>query len=166
MRINSLTLTIFIIATTIILSSCEQERLEPITTAAKGGGTVQSYYAYEIDSVVGQGTNIYGRVVFWKDQGGNTLIQLALYNTDDNYYPVSILSGSKGENTEEILSLYDVDGNSGEFYQSKFYVISDLNYFHNILLMNVHVNVYLTGDKNTIVASGNIGVNNDPVGSK
>ncbi|UII28741.1 hypothetical protein LVD15_10035 [Fulvivirga maritima] len=167
MRINSLTIAIFIVATTIIFSSCEQERLEPITTAANGGGAVESYYAYEIDSMVGQGTNVYGRIVFWKDQGGNTLIQVALHNTiDDTDYPTSILAGSKGSDTEEILSLYEVNGNSGEFRESKFYVIGDSEYFDNILLMNAHINIYLTEDKNTIVASGNLGVNNTPVGSE
>ncbi|UII22864.1 hypothetical protein [Fulvivirga ligni] len=167
MKINSLTLIIFTVATTIVFSSCEHERLEPVTTTADGGGTISSFLAYNIDSVGGQSTNIYGRVVFYKDNANNTLVQLALYNTmSGSEYPVSIVSGAKGSETEEILSLYDIKGDTGEFGESKFYVIGDPDYFSSISAMDAHINVYLSEDKNTIAASGDFGVNNDPVESE
>ena len=77
--------------------SCEQETLEPITTAAPGGGTLSNYVAYSVDSVAGQQTNVYGRVVFWKDNLSRTLVQVSLYNTvADTFHPAFFVEGAIG----------------------------------------------------------------------
>ena len=47
-------------------ASCEQEMPEAALEAAEGGGTLRNYTAYTIDAADPSGSNVYGRVVFWK----------------------------------------------------------------------------------------------------
>lgn len=148
------------------ITSCEQERLEPVLTTAEGGGTLNTFMAYTIESTDPMGSNVYGRVVFYKTTLSQTLVQVSLYNTiDDIMHPAMILSGAVGDETTTMTELDNVDGSTGEFSSSKFFVITDESYYDSISDLDAHINIYLSSADNTIVASGNIGANAEPVES-
>ena len=143
--------------------SCSEDRLEPVLTVAPGGGLVSQYTAYTIDSVAGQ-SSVYGRVVFWLDNAGNTLIQLALHNTSDGgLHPSSVFGGSITVPGAELMVLDDVDGDKGEFISNKFFVISDETFYANLDSYDAHINIYRSSTDMTIIATGDIGLNADPV---
>ncbi|SHJ26083.1 hypothetical protein [Pseudozobellia thermophila] len=148
------------------LLSCEQERLEPILTTAEGGGTLTQYIAYSVESTDPGGANVNGRVVFWKNNLDQTLVQIALYNTiEGEMHPAVILSGPVGDETTTMMELDDVSGDTGEFGSSKFFVISDTAFYDSILEMDAHINIYLGPSDNTIVATGGLGTNAEAVES-
>ncbi|MUH36679.1 hypothetical protein D9O36_12570 [Zobellia amurskyensis] len=160
--------TIILIFTVALgLLSCEQERLEPVLTTAEGGGTLSTYLAYTIESTDPSGSNVYGRVVFYKTTLDQTLVQVSLYNTVDGLmHPALILDGASGtETTTTITALDTIDGSTGEFASSKFFVITDESYYDAIETMDAHINIYLSPTDDTIVASSDIGLNAEPVES-
>jgi len=146
------------------LFSCEQERLQPELETAEGGGTLTEYLAYTIGST-DAATDIYGRVVFWKESAvGQTFVQVSLYNTPETeMLPVSILDGAIGDESSISLSLYDVDGSTGELSDSKFYVITDSSFYDSIMTLDAHINIY--DGSGTILSAGDLGSNMDPVES-
>lgn len=148
---------------TALFAACNEEPLSPKTNTAAGGGTLTSFMAYAINSTA---STVSGRVVFWKDSENKTLVQISLKNTlKDVMHPVSLMKGAIGNEAEVSMSFYDVSGTTGEFGESKFYVISDPTFYSSLKTMDVHVNVFLSAQDKTIVAAGNIGKNADPVQS-
>lgn len=150
------------------LFSCEQERLEPILTTAEGGGTLNEYVAYDIPSTDPAGSNVYGRVVFYKTTLNQTLVQISLYNTiDDLMHPALVLAGPTGTNTSTVLALDNIDGNTGEFSESKFFIITDTAFYDSLegeaANLDAHVSIYLSDADDTVVAAGDIGINALPV---
>jgi hypothetical protein len=143
------------------LSACEQEGVTPKLDAAPGGGTLSTYKAYALDSIAGMKTNVYGRVVFWKNNN-NTLVQVSLYNTkDDATYPTGIFAGAGDAGvTTKLMELYAVNGATGEFSNNKFYVISDKDFYASLEDIDAHVEI-LSGS--TRVSFGDVGSNALPV---
>ena len=143
-----------------LITSCEQEQLEPELKTAPGGGTISTYKAYTIDAAPGSDVN--GRVVFWEDNAGNTLVQLSLYNTvTGTSYPSAIFDGAVAEaSATKLEPLYDIDGATGSFSTSKFYIINDKEFFASLDTYDAHVSVLLGDD---IIATGDVGVNAEPV---
>ncbi|PKA97072.1 hypothetical protein B0O79_0720 [Flavobacteriaceae bacterium MAR_2009_75] len=155
---------ILILTLTIGFTSCEQERLEPVLTTAEGGGTLNTYMAYTIESTDPMGSNVYGRVVFYNTTLDQTLVQVSLYNTiDEIMHPAIILSGAVGDETTTMTELDDIDGSTGEFSSSKFFVVTDESYYDSLADLDAHINIYLSSADDTIVASGDIGANAEPV---
>ena len=114
----------------VTLLSCEQERLDPVLTTADGGGTLNTYTAYTIDSTDPEGSNVYGRIVFYQTRTEQTLVQIALYNTVAGLmHPALIVDGAAGMGTTTMMTLDTVDGSDGEFSSSKFF----RNYRYRIL---------------------------------
>jgi len=159
-KIISLIFLVFFIA------SCEQEMPEAALEAAEGGGTLRHFTAYTIDAADPSGSNVYGRVVFWQDNLNRTLVQVSLYNTIEGLqHPALILDGATGVETTTLITLDTVSGDTGELNDNKFYVISDTAFYNGLLDLDAHINIYLSDTDNTIVASGNIGANAEPVES-
>lgn len=157
-------IAIFILA--IGLFSCEQERLEPILTTAEGGGKLTNFMAYTIDSTDPTGSNVYGRIVFWKNTLNQTLVQVSLYNTVNGLmHPALILDGPVGSEGSTMVTLDNVSGDTGELASSKFFVIADTSFYDSITAMDSHINIYLSTTDSTIVATGGLGINADPVES-
>ncbi|MDO1513356.1 hypothetical protein Q2T41_11880 [Maribacter confluentis] len=157
---------ILILVWAVSLCSCEQERLDPILTTAEGGGKLTTYTAYTIDAADPAGSNVYGRIVFWKNTLDQTLVQVSLYNTVPGLlHPALIMNGAAGSGAATMLALDNVSGNTGELDTSKFYVITDTTFYDNITAMDSHINIYLSTTDDTVVASGNLGINADPVES-
>lgn len=159
---------ISILLITIGLVSCEQERLDPVFTTAEGGGTLNEYVAYDIASTDPTGSNVNGRIVFYKSILNQTLVQVALYNTlTDFTHPALLLEGPAGTDATTLLALDTVDGSTGEFSESKFFVITDTAFYDSLIgesaSLDAHVSIYLSEVDDTIVASGDIGVNAMPV---
>ncbi|MDO6519757.1 hypothetical protein [Zobellia uliginosa] len=148
------------------LFSCEQERLDPVLTTAQGGGTLNEYMAYTIASTDPSGSNVYGRIVFWKDNLERTLVQVSLYNTVPGLkHPALIIEGMVGSGTTTLVELDDVSGDSGELDANKFFIIADTDFYSSIPEMDAHINIYLSDTDDTIVATGDLGANADPVES-
>lgn len=148
--------------------SCEQERLEPILTTAEGGGTLNEYVAYDIASTDPTGSNVYGRIVFYKTTLDQTLVQISLYNTvADLMHPALVLEGPIGTSMSTVITLDDIDGSTGEFSNSKFFIVTDTAFYDSLegeaASLDAHVSIYLSDADNTIVASGDIGINAMPV---
>ena len=162
---KQLYLYVFII-TALFCFSCEQERIEPILTTAPGGGNITAFKAYTIDSIPGIST-VYGRVVFWEQPNGQTLVQAALHNTIDGImHPAMLMSGTTASGGSTVLTqLYDVNGATGEFATHKFYVIADTDFFDNLDTYDAHFSVQLSSIDPTIVATGDVGINATPVES-
>ncbi|CAZ97018.1 hypothetical protein [Zobellia galactanivorans] len=188
------------------LFSCEQERLDPVLTTAEGGGTLNEYMAYTIESTDPSGSNVTGRVVFYKTTLDQTLVQVsldspefsALYDSTDPFeivYPSAIMGGAVGTEITTMMTLYDVkifaeqfdeddtqldtddydrDGDTeeylpllnfyAEFEENKFYVIDEAGFYEGISEMDSHINIYDV-DGTTIIASGDLGLNAEPVES-
>lgn len=157
-----LVLSLFVLS----LVSCDQERLEPVSTVADGGGKLDTYMAYTIGTE--SETDMYGRIVFYLDDLGRTQVQVSVYNsTVGTMYPTAIMVGAIGDESTTSMALYDLEGKeaSGLFYaelsDSKFYTITDTTFYDALPSLDAHINVYSgAGD---IIAAGNIGANADPV---
>ncbi|MGJ8735662.1 hypothetical protein [Zobellia laminariae] len=199
--------TIILIFTVALgLLSCEQERLEPVLTTAEGGGTLSTYLAYTIESTDPTGSNVSGRIVFYKTTLDQTLVQVsldspefsALYDSTDPFeifYPSAIMGGAVGTEITTMMTMYDVkvfakqfdedatqldiddydrDGNTeeklpflnfyAEFGENKFYVVNEAGFYESISEMDSHINIY-ADDGTTIIASGDLGLNAEPVES-
>ena len=63
------------------------------------------------------------------------------------------------------MTLDEVDGNTGELSTNKFFLIADTSFYDALETLDAHVSISLSPDDDTIVASGNIGANADPVDS-
>src|SRR5688572_28411709 len=98
------------------LTSCEQAGVEPSLGAAPGGGTLTTYSAYSITYIAGP-DEVEGRVVFWKESTGKTLVQISLYNTvEDVSYTTGLFSGTAASGSVvKIQDLYTISGSTGEF---------------------------------------------------
>ncbi|WP_299797706.1 hypothetical protein [uncultured Maribacter sp.] len=155
-------LTLLLIA----FSSCSLERLESAQEVAEGGGTINTFTAYTIDSTDPMGSNVYGRIVFWKTELNQTLVQISLYNTiEDTLHPAVLIDGEVGVGTSVSMTLDDVDGTTGELADNKFFLISDTSFYDSIASLDAHVSIALSTDDDTVVAEGNIGTNATPVDS-
>ena len=155
---------IFTALAVITWTACDQERLEPVTSVADGGGTLTSYMAYTVDSIQGQRSNVYGRIVFWEDNPGKTLIQVSLFNTIENVvHPAMIVEGTTGQGGAVLTELAHISGSTGELSEHKFYVINDLDYYDLLPDLNAHINIYMSQTDNTIIATGNLGLNAEPI---
>ena len=108
-----------LLAMLFIFNACDLERLESAQSTAEGGGTVETFMAYAIESV-DPTTNVSGRVVFWKTDLEQTLVQIsvdspefeALYDATDPFeilYPSSILSGAIGTEDMALYDLLDIE---------------------------------------------------------
>ena len=145
-------------------SSCEQERIQPELNTVGGGGELNTFTAYTINSMRLSGSNVSGRIVFWKTSLNQTLIQVSLHNTiSGTTYPTFILEGAIGTEVNIIRTLDSVSGDTGEFSENKFFVIADTDFYDSIPTMDSHINIQLSSTDNTIVASGNLGANANPV---
>ena len=155
-------LTLLLIA----FSSCSLERLESAQEVAEGGGTINTFTAYTIDSTDPMGSNVYGRIVFWKTELDQTLVQISLYNTiEDTLHPAVLIDGEVGVGTSVSMTLDDVDGTTGELADNKFFLISDTSFYDSIASLDAHISIALSTDDDTVVAEGNIGANATPVDS-
>ena len=159
--INNILLLTMIFA---LLISCEQERLDPVLTTAEGGGTLDNYIAYSVMSTDPMGSNVYGRIVFYETTLDQTLVQLSLYNTiDGEMHPALIVDGAADMGSTTIIALDDVSGSTGEFMTNKFFVITDTDFYDSIMTLDAHVSISLSPSDDTIVATGDLGINADPV---
>jgi hypothetical protein len=79
-----------------------------------------------------------------------------------------------GESTTELdTEDIDADGDTtealplvnyiGELGETKFFVITDTTFYDSVLTMDSHLNIYSNDGSGTIVASGDLGINADPV---
>ncbi len=144
----------------IFLSACEQNKYEPNTTVAPGGGTVTTYKSYTLTSATG--ATVYGRVVFYKYSSTVTLVEMGLYNTvSGTSYASSIYEGKVSESSAKALKPLDtISGATGSFSTSKYYTISEAGFYDKLSAYNANVKI-MSGT--TLVASGNIGGNATPV---
>ncbi len=148
----------------LLFNSCDIERLESAQEVAVGGGTLDTYTSYTIDATDPAGSNVYGRIVFWKTDLDQTLVQISLYNTlADIMHPAIIVDGPAGTGTTAMMTLYDVDGSTGELSDNKFFLIADTTFYDSLSSLNAHVSIRLSPTDETIVASGDIGMNAEPV---
>jgi hypothetical protein len=148
----------------LIITSCESDKLDANLTTAEGGGTLTSYIAYTLDATDPSGTNVYGRVVFWKNSLEQTLVQVSMYNTvSEEIYPALILDGNIGTEVSTLEDLGAISGDTGELSESKFYVINDTTFYDSIVTLDAHLNIYVSDTDSTIVASGGLGANATPV---
>lgn len=150
----------------VAFSSCELERLESAQSAADGGGTIETFTAYTIDSTDPMGSNVYGRIVFWKTDLDQTLVQISLFNTiEDILHPAILVDGLAGVGTTTMITLDDVNGTSGELDDNKFFLIADTGFYDALETLDAHVSISLSPTDSTIVATGDIGINAEPVDS-
>jgi hypothetical protein len=166
LTMKSYPLILLFILSVSILTSCEQAGVEPSLGVAPGGGTLTSYKAYTISYVAGP-DEVHGRVVFWKESTGRTLVQVSLYNTaEGTTYAAGIFSGtaSSGSDTK-IQDLYTISGATGEFETHKFFVIDDDDFYSTLSTFDAHIQV-MSSDEDDLIASGDVGMNAAPVESK
>jgi len=150
----------------ITFGSCDLEPLESAQEVAEGGGTIDTYTAYTIEASDPMGSNVNGRVVFWKTDLDQTLVQISLYNTIPGIlHPALVLEGAVGSGGTTMLTLGDVSGDTGELNSNKFFLITNTGFYDSILTMDSHINIYLSATDDTIVATGNLGINGAPVES-
>ncbi|MFT6795989.1 MAG: hypothetical protein ACJART_001127 [Maribacter sp.] len=150
----------------LVFTSCELERLEAETAAAPGGGTLTTFTAYTINSTNPDESNVNGRIVFWETSLNQTLVQISLSNTVPGLlHPALVLEGAVGSDGVTMLTLDEVSGDTGELSESKFFLISDTGYYDTVLTMDSHINIYLSPTDDTIVATGDLGINAEPVDS-
>ncbi|MVM28726.1 hypothetical protein GO755_01685 [Spirosoma sp. HMF4905] len=144
----------------IFLSSCEQNKYEPNTSVAPGGGTVTTYKSYTLTSA--SGATVYGRVVFYKYNSSVTLVEIGLYNTvSGTSYTSSIYQGKLSDNATTALKPLDaISGATGEFSSNKYFTINEAGFYDKLSTYSANVKV-LSGT--TLVASGDIGANAAPV---
>ena len=147
-----------------VLSSCDLEPLESAQEVAAGGGTLDTYTAYTIASTDPEGTNVNGRIVFWKTDLNQTLVQISLFNTvPDILHPALIVDGAAGVGTTVMMPLDEVNGTTGELSDNKFFLIADTAFYDSVTSLDAHVSIRLSAADDTIVATGNLGTNADPV---
>ncbi len=154
----------FMLAVSMFISifvACEQENLEPEMQVAPGGGTLTGFKAYTLDSIPAM-NEVYGRIVFWKESTGNTLVEIGLYNTEEGIdYPTGVYTGKAADGSvTKLIPLYSVNGASGKFKTHKFYIITDKTFYEKLSTYNAHVDIYKGTDLITI---GDIGANADPI---
>lgn len=148
----------------ITFGSCDLERLESAQQVAEGGGTLDTFTAYSINPTDPMGSNVNGRIVFWRTDLDQTLVQISLYNTvPDFLHPALVLEGPAGSGGAIMITLDEVSGDTGELEENKFFLISDTGFYDGIPTMDSHINIYLSGTDNTIVATGDLGINAEPV---
>lgn len=142
------------------LSSCEQEKFEPNTSVAPGGGTITTFKSYTITPAAGAA--VYGRVVFYKYNSTVTLVEMGLYNTATGAsYAASIYEGKAADSAMKALKPLDtITGATGEFSANKYYTISEAGFYDKLNAYNANVKI-MAGT--SLVASGNIGSNASPV---
>ena len=159
-RIEILFFGIFYVLVLMFLTSCEQEEAVVELNVAPGGGTVSTYKAYTVSASTED--DIYGRIVFYTDNSDFTLVQVSLYNTDaDTDYETTLFGGAQDvEDPTVVKSLYSVDGATGEFAPSKFYVIADKTFYDGLTAFDAHLKI-MAGE--LLVSSGNVGMNATPV---
>jgi len=158
---NIIAWVIIVFTVIILVTSCEQQGVSPKLNAAPGGGTITTFKAYTLDSIPGTG-HVYGRVVFWLDNAGNTLVQISLYNTKaGSSYPSGIYAGTvAGGSTMAVSVLSPVDGEAGEFVPYKYFVVGKKEFFDTLDDLDGHISIFLDA---TPVATGNVGKNAEPV---
>jgi hypothetical protein len=151
---------IFYVLLLLILTSCEQEGAVVELNAAPGGGTVSTYKAYSVAPATDAG--IEGRIVFYKDNSDYTLVQVSLKNTVEGTDYITTLYDGDVEMAEPtvVKELYLVDGATGEFAPSKFFIISDKTFFDALGELDAHLKI-VAGE--TLVSAGNVGKNASPV---
>lgn len=166
---NRISTLIMLIYASFSFVSCEQERLDDALEIADGAGTLTSFKAYQLDSVAGQGTEVYGRAVFWKGLEGYTYLQVSLHNiSEDAVHPSAIFAGSTESTGSELMELYTIENTGegydfGEFSTSKYYVITNVEFYDGLEIYDANIKIMAGSSDNTIVSSGDIGVNADPV---
>lgn len=154
----------FLVLLVITFGSCDLEPLQSAQEVAEGGGTLETYTAYTINSTDPMGSNVYGRIVFWKTDLDQTLVQISLYNTiEDIMHPAVLIDGAAGVGTAVMMPLDAINGSTGEFSTSKFFLISDTSFYDGVMALDAHVSISLSDSDDTIVATGDIGINVDPV---
>jgi hypothetical protein len=151
---------IFYVLLLMFLTSCEQEDAVVELNTAPGGGTVSTYKAYSVSAATED--DVYGRIVFYKDNSDFTLVQVSLYNTlEEVDYVTTLFSGADDVGSPGVVKeLYTVDGSTGEFAPSKFYVISDKAFYDGLDDLDAHLKI-MAGEQ--LVSSGNVGKNALPV---
>ncbi|GAB3017062.1 hypothetical protein [Spirosoma pulveris] len=144
----------------VFLSSCEQNKYEPNTSVAPGGGTVTTYKSYSLASATG--STVYGRVVFYKYSTSVTMVEMGLYNTvSGTTYSSAIYEGKLADNSSKSLKTLDaINGATGDFATTKYYIISEAGFYDKLGTYNANVKI-MSGTK--LMASGNIGSNALPV---
>jgi hypothetical protein len=159
-KYNFLSIVLVLILFAMMMMSCEQEEAVAELNTAPGGGTVSTYKAYSLSASTED--DVYGRIVFYKDNAGNTLVQVGLYNTEDGVlYSNGVYSGDDGEETAlELMPFYPVNGTTGEFSTNKFYVIGDKDFFEGLATLDAHFKL-MKGTE--LISKGNIGMNATPV---
>jgi hypothetical protein len=84
---------LFYVLLLMFLTSCEQEGAVVELNTAPGGGTVSTYKAYTVDAATED--DIYGRIIFFKDNADYTLIEVSLYNTEEGTdYSTTLFNGA------------------------------------------------------------------------
>jgi hypothetical protein len=159
-RVDLILIGIFYLAVLVFMTSCEQEEAVVELNTAPGGGTVTTYKAYTVDAVTEE--DVYGRIVFYKDNADNTLVQVSLYNTEEGIdYTTKLFDGAvEVESPTSLMTLYTVNGTTGEFAPAKFYVIGDKDFYDNLPELDAHLKI-MSGD--LLMAAGNVGKNAAPV---
>ncbi|MEQ9220534.1 MAG: hypothetical protein RLO17_20945 [Cyclobacteriaceae bacterium] len=159
---NHILLMLF--AVSVMFMACEDEKLEPESIAAPGGGTLTSYKAYTLDSVPGFG-NIYGRAVFYPTTTGYTLLQVSLYNVmEGSSHPAVMIAGS------DVTELYTIENTGegysfGEFSTAKYFVINTPSFYDGLDTYDASIEISLSSADATVVTSGGIGLKAEPVES-
>lgn len=150
----------------VTFGSCDLERLESAQEVAEGGGTLDTFTAYTINATDPMGSNVNGRIVFWQTALDQTLVQISLFNTIDGVlHPAILVEGASGVGTTTMMTLDEVDGTTGELSISKFFLIADTAFYDSVTSLDAHVSISLSSTDATIVATGDIGANADPVDS-
>ena len=92
------------------------------------------------------------------------MVQISLFNTiPDFLHPALILEGAAGTGGATMVTLDEVSGDTGELNENKLFLISDTAFYDTVVTMDSHVNIYLSEMDDTIVATGNLGANAEPV---
>ncbi len=148
------------LAVLMFFASCEQEEAPVNLTVAPGGGTATTYKAYTVSAETED--DVYGRIVFYKDNANHTLVQVALYNTSaETEYESTLFSGAVDVADPAVAErFYSINGATGEFAPSKFFVIADKNFFSGLSDLDAHIRI-MSGE--TLISSGNVGKNATPV---
>ena len=159
-KLEILIFGVFYVLLLMFLTSCEQEDAVVDLNTAPGGGTVSTYKAYTVSAETDD--DVYGRIVFYKDNSDYTLVQVSLYNTlEELDYETTLFSGAEDVAAPDVVKeFYSVDGSTGEFAPGKFYVIADKTFYDGLDELDAHLKI-MAGE--LLVSSGNVGKNALPV---